>query len=173
MTDPQTSSRQNPEHSSGIIAIEGDKIIWHNTDLVFATFNLSNIVVIGEYTNSNGPWFDDWFITFVTKDGKWFSIPWYADNIDELTKILCDKFQPDLNVSYLTNSTIWKSIVRHPANLKDKPLFVLTPSKNYKEPKTFFDKILSSIGLGNFDTTKDISLTDEVMTGLPGSNTIR
>ena len=92
MADPQTSSRQKQEQSSGIITIEGDKIIWHNTDLIFATFNLSDIVVIGEHTNSNGPWFDDWFITFVTKDGKWFSIPWHADNIDELTKILCSKF---------------------------------------------------------------------------------
>lgn len=162
MTTPQTSSRQRPEQSSGIIAVEGDKVIWHNEDLVFATFNLSDIVIIGEKTNSNGPWFDDWFLTFVTKDGNCFDIPWYADNIDELTKILCDRFQPDLNVSYLTNSTKWNSIVRHPSSLKGNNLFVLTPIKTYKEPKTIFDKILSSVGLGNFDTTKEISLTDEV-----------
>ena len=82
-------------------------------------------------------------------------------------------FQPDLNVSYLTNSTTWKSIVRHPASLKDKSLFVQTPSKNYKEPTTFFDKILSFVGLGNFDTTKDISLTHEVMAMLPGFDIIQ
>lgn len=162
MTVPQTSSRQQPEQSSGKVTIEGDKVIWHNEDLVFATFKLSDIVVIGEKTNSNGPWFDDWFLTFVAKDGNWFDVPWYADNIDELTKVLCNKFQSDLNLSYLTNSTTWNSVVRHPLNLKGHNLFVLTPSKDYKEPKTFFDKILFSVGLGNFDTTKDIHLTDEV-----------
>ena len=162
MTTSQTSSRQRPEQSSGIITVDGDKVIWHNEDLVFSTFNLSDIAVIGEKTNSNGPWFDDWFLTFVTKDGNWFDIPWYADNIEELTKILCDRFQSDLNVSYLTNSTKWNSIVRHPSSLKGMNLFVLTPTKSYNAPKTFFDKILSSVGLGNFDTTKNISLTDDV-----------
>lgn len=110
----------------------------------------------------NGPWFDDWFLTFVTKDGNCFNIPWYADNIDKLTKVLCNRFQSDLNVSYLTNSTTRNSIVRYPSNLKGHTLFVLTPSKKHKEPKTFLDKILSSVGLGNFDTTKDVDLTDEV-----------
>ncbi len=154
--------RQRPEQSSGIITVERDKVIWHNEDLVFVTFSLSDIAVIGENTNSNGPWFDDWFLTFVTKDGNWFNIPWYADNIEELTKILCDRFQPDLNVSYLTNSTQWNSIVRHPSGLKGINLFVLTPTKNYKKPRTFFDKILSIVGIGNFDKTKDIHLSDEV-----------
>lgn len=162
MTIKQTSPRPKSEQSSGTITIEGDRITWHNIDLVFATFNLAEIIVIGEHTNSNGPWFDDWFIDFVTKNGKWFSIPWYADNIDALTEILCDKFEPDLNISYLTNSASWNSIVRYPSNLKGKPLFVLTPSTTYKEPKNFFQRLLAGIGLGNFDTTKDINLTSDV-----------
>jgi hypothetical protein len=170
MTDPHISSRQRPEQSSGIISIEGDKVIWHNIDLVFATFNLSDIVVIGEHTNSNGPWFDDWFIDFVTKGGKWFSIPWYADNIDELTKLLCAKFEADLNGSFLTGSTKWASVVRHPVHLKNKPLFKLTPTENYKEPKTIFDKMLYSFGLGNFDTTKKLDITDEVKSELTNAS---
>lgn len=91
-----------------------------------------------------------------------FSIPWYADNIDELTKVLCNRFQPDLNFSRLTNSTTCKSVVRHPAALNGNPLFILTPSNTYKEPKNIFEKLLAEIGLGNFDTAKDINLTDEV-----------
>jgi hypothetical protein len=170
MTTTQTSSRQKPEQSSGIVTIQDDKIIWHNEDLVFTTFNLSDIIVIGEHTNSNGPWFDDWFLTFVTKDGNWFSIPWYVDNIGEFTKVLCDRFQPDMNLSYLTNSTTWNSIVRYPLHLKGHPLFVLTPSKTYKEPGTFFERILSSVGLGNFDTSKDIHLTDEIKKELMNAN---
>ena len=162
MTTTLTSSRQKPEQSSGKVTVEGDKVIWHNEDLVFSKFNLSDIIVIGENTNSNGPWFDDWFLTFVTKDGNWFNIPWYADNIDELTKSLCERFQPDLNVSYLTNSTKWDSIIRHPSSLRGSNLFLLRPIKNYKEPKNFFEKMLSSVGLGHFNTTKEVDLTDDV-----------
>lgn len=164
-----TASKQKSDQFSGVITVQGDKVIWHNNDLVFETFNLQHIVVIGEHSNSNGPWFDDWFIDFVTQDGNWFSIPWYADNIDELTKILCERFQPDLNISSLTNSTSWKSLVRHPLALKGQQLFVLTPSETYKEPKNFFEKLLAGIGLGNFDTTKDIDLTGEVKNVLSNS----
>jgi hypothetical protein len=46
--------------------------------------------------------------------------------------------------------------------LKEKALFTLIPSANYKEPKTFFDKILSSVGFGSFNTTQDIAVTEEV-----------
>lgn len=122
--------------------------------------------MIGEYTNSDGPYFDDWFITFVTKDRHWQSIPWYADNIDELTQYLSNKFQQDFNVTYLAGSTEWKSIIRYPVHLKGKTLFTLTPSATYKEPKTFLDKILSSVGIGNFDTTHIITLTQEVQNEL-------
>ena len=58
----QTASRKKPDQSLGMITLEGDKVIWHNDDLVFGTFSLADIAVIGERTNSNGPWFDDWFI---------------------------------------------------------------------------------------------------------------
>lgn len=170
MTTLQTSSRQKPEQSSGIITIQHDEITWHSEDVVFVTFNLSNIIVIGEHTNSNGPWFEDWFLDFVSKDGTWFSIPWYAENIDAFTKLVSDKFQTDLSGSYLTGSTKWASIVRYPANLENKPLFKLMPSKKYKEPKTILDKLLYSLGFGNFDTTQNITLTEEVKTELTNTN---
>jgi hypothetical protein len=148
--------------SSGIVYLQNDKILWDYDNKNVLQIAISEIVVIGEYTNSDGPYFDDWFLTFVTKDGHWQSIPWYADNIDELTSLLCDKFQADLNVSFLTGSTEWASLVRHPTHLKTKPLFKLTPTESFKEPKTFFDKLLSSFGFGDFDTTKYIDLTEEV-----------
>lgn len=49
--------RQKPEQSPGRITLKGDNECWHNEDLVFATIDLSDVVVIGEQTNSNGPWF--------------------------------------------------------------------------------------------------------------------
>jgi len=86
----------------------------------------------------------------------------YAENIDELTQLLTEKFHQDLTKCFLANSTNWKSIIRYPNNLKGEILFKLSPAENYKEPKNLLDKLLSSIGFGNFDTTQNIDLTDKV-----------
>ena len=158
------------QNSSGIVRLQGDKVFWDYDNKNILQIDIKDIVVIGEYTNSDGPYLDDWFLTFVTKDGQWQSIPWYADNIDELTQYLSDKFHQDLNETYLANSTEWKSIVRYPTHLKEKTLFTLTPCATYKEPKTFLDKILSSVGFGNLDTTQNITLTEEVKNELTNAN---
>ncbi len=148
--------------SSGKVRLQDEKIFWDYDNKNVLQIDITDIIVIGEYTNSDGPYFDDWFLTFVTKDGHWQSIPWYAEDIDALTNLLCDKFQSDLNRSYLTGSTKWASIVRHPTHLKNEILFKLTPTETFKEPKTFFDKIISSIGFGGSDTTKYVDLTDKI-----------
>ncbi len=157
-------------NTSGIVHLQDEKIFWNYNDESILQIDFNDIVVIGEFTNSDGPYFDDWFLTFVTKDGHWKSIPWYADNIDEMTTLLCKKFQTDLNVSYLTGSTQWASVVRHPTHLKNKEPFKLTPTENYNKPKTVFDKLLSSVGCGNFDTNQYINLTDEVKDALTNAS---
>ena len=68
-----------------MVRLQGERVFWDYDNKNIFQIDINDIVVIGEYTNSDGPYFDDWFITFVTKDGQWQSIPWYADNIDELT----------------------------------------------------------------------------------------
>jgi hypothetical protein len=85
----------------------------------------------------------------------------YADNINELLDLLCNKFDPDLRQNFLTGSTNWDSAILYPVSLKGKQLFKLTPTETFKEPKTFFDKLLSSMGFGGFDTTKCVGLTEE------------
>ena len=154
------------ENSSGIVRVQDDKVFWDYDNKNILQIDINNIVVIGEYTNSDGPYLDDWFLSFVTKDGQWQSIPWYANKIDELTQYLSNKFQQDLTGTYLAGSTEWKSIIRYPVHLKERALFTLTPSDIYREPKTFLDKILSSVGFSNFDTTQNITLTEEVQNEL-------
>ncbi len=150
------------DNSSGIVRVENDKLFWKFENKNILEVDMEAVVVIGEYTNSDGPYFDDWFLTFVTKDGQWYSIPWYTDNIDEVTQYLTNRFHQNLSATHLANSTNWKSVIRYPLHLEGKALFTLTPSDNYKAPKTFFDKILSSVGFGGFDTTQNIALTEEV-----------
>jgi hypothetical protein len=155
--------RKTPDdYESGTISLKGSTVIWHNDDLVLLQLDLADIIIIGEYTNSNGPWFDDWFLTFVTRDGAWRSIPWYAKNMEELLRVLSVRFHPALENSSLANSTSWKSVVRYPIALEGKELFNKVPSRTYKAPKNWFHKLLYSIGLGGFDLSYDLELTDPV-----------
>jgi hypothetical protein len=157
---PKNIERKMPDdHDSGTITLEGSTVLWHNNDLVFSKIDLNDIIVIGEYTNSNGPWFEDWFITFVKKDGKWSSIPWYANNIEALLEELSNRFNPDLKNSQLANSTSWKSIIRHPKVLEGIELFNKIPGKNYNPPKTLFQKLLKSLGFGNFNLDQELALS--------------
>lgn len=91
--------------TSGTIELNDDSVLWRNEDVVFLQFDIADIVVIGEYTNSNGPWFDDWYMTFVLKNGQWKSIPQYAGNIDRLIEELCKRFDPLLKERQLANSS--------------------------------------------------------------------
>ena len=157
MTQPREK-----ENTSGKVHISNNILCWDYRDKNILRVHIDDVLVIGEYTNSSGPWFDDWFLTFVTKDGQWQSIPMYADNINQLFDILCTKFDPDLRENSLTGSTSWDSAILYPISLRGKKLFKLTPTETFKEPKTFFDKLLSSIGLGGHSTTRYVDLADEV-----------
>lgn len=162
--------------TSGIIELNGDLVLWHNEDVVFLQFHISDIVVIGEYTNSNGPWFDDWYLTFVLKSGEWKSVPVYAGNIDQLIEELCKRFDPLLGERQLANSTHWKSVVSFPIHLRGKELFKLVPATTYQKPANLFQKLLFSLGVTKPDASKKIVLREEVQrvvnnfTAGPGSS---
>lgn len=148
--------------NSGTIELNGDSVLWHNEDVVFLQFDISNIAVIGEYTNSNGPWFDDWYMTFVLKNGQWKSIPQYAGNITQLIEELCKRFDPVLRERQLANSTEWSSVVSFPNNIRGTELFKLIPETASKKPTNLLRKLLFSLGLTKPDTSKNIVLSEEV-----------
>jgi hypothetical protein len=102
------------EHNSGIVTIEGKIVTWHYQELVISKFDLDDVVVIGEYTNSDGPWFDDWFMAFVFKNLEWQHISFYATNIDGLLKVLSERFDQTLVLGTLADSTKWNSVVSYP-----------------------------------------------------------
>lgn len=162
MDSKRVHRTQNPPEPSSIISLQGDKVIWHNEDLVFSTFNLLDVVAIGEYTTASGSWFDDWFLVFVKNDGSWNKVSYYANNIEELIEYLSSKFDPDLEVSVLAESTSWKSVVRYPVVLKGKQLFERVPSDCYNPPRNLLQKYLHAFGIGKFDTSMKIALSEEV-----------
>jgi len=62
------------DNTSGKVRLQDDQIFWDYDNKNILEIDINEIVVIGEYTNSDGPYFDDWFLTLVTKDGQWQSI---------------------------------------------------------------------------------------------------
>jgi hypothetical protein len=123
-------TEEKKDNTSGKVQIIDRKIVWSHKDKTISEIDLDEIVIIGEYTNSEGPWFDDWFLVFVTKDGLWKHIPWYADNIQELILVLQKHFKSDIEGSYLTGSITWDSVIRHPSHLKNQKLNRFGKSRN-------------------------------------------
>jgi hypothetical protein len=162
--DLEDPKRKKPDESSGIVTLEGDKAIWHNEDLVFATVDLRDAVIIGEYTTASGPWIEDWFLVLVTKDGQWHQVSCYAQGIETLTEYLSRKFNIQLHLGALVNSTSWKTVVVYPLHLNGKQLFELVPAENYNPPKNVIQKFLHyGLGLGKFNTTQEVVLSADVM----------
>lgn len=153
------------ENSSGIIKIKDNLICWEFKGKMLEEVNADHVEVIGEFTNTNGPMHDDWFLVFVFKDGSWKSISLYADNADQLTEFLTQKFGHDLNQHHLTNSIIWNSVVVHPKHLTGQPLFAFT-MESVPKSKSLINRILNPLGREKFRKQHMVDLTEEVKSEL-------
>jgi hypothetical protein len=150
------------EHNSGIVTIEDNIVTWCNQELVVSKFDLDDVVVIGECTNSDGPWFDDWFIAFVLKNSEWQFIPFYASNIDELLKVLSQRFDQSLALGTLANSTNWNSVVRYPKSIAGKQLFTSTSEYKVSKSRSLFQNALDKLGIDSSNISAFIDLSDDV-----------
>jgi hypothetical protein len=141
-----------------IVDVHNDIIQYGDPSKFVLAINADEIAVIAEYTTPNGPYFDDWSLAFITKDGKWSSIPLYSKHIDTLLEYLGKKFDSSLAQTCLANSTDWRSIIRFPRQLAGKEFFSISKSPDL----SFFQRILASIGLGKYKRTVTMTLTLEV-----------
>ena len=104
---------------------------------------IPSIVLISEYTTREGPYFEDYFLVFVTleKNELYFhTASFYASGRDEtlatIKKILTTTF--DLQFA---SSTEWDSRVMWPEEMADSKYFEFKPV----HPETFLQKIQKKI----------------------------
>ena len=148
---------EEKENESGEVSIQDGIIYWDYENEHVLSFHLDDVVIIGEYTNSDGPYFDDWFLVFLLKDNKEYSISMYAGNvindvIDKLSAWAGYKIQ-----NYLTASTKWDSKVLYPRHLSGETLYFVRPSKEYNPPKTRLQSFLYNYcGWGKFNTSREL-----------------
>lgn len=108
---------------SGKISLEKTVIKYESSIYRSWHIRLSDIKVIGEYTNQNGPFADDYFLAFVTNpDGGWYEASFYAEGRELLLQELYSKFIVDPQHS-LVASTDFNSVILWPKELSGRPMF--------------------------------------------------
>lgn len=106
---------------------------------------VSDIVVLGESTNTEGPDFDDWFLSVATRD-TWFDIPVTSNGFDSFLKELGAtlRFVPELSLGGPTcNSRIlWPSDLESQEMFKyQKSWLGLSSTQTYTENvKTYIEQ---------------------------------
>jgi hypothetical protein len=152
-------------NDSGKVNVSQDIITWAMISDDRITIDLNDVKFIGEYTTDDGPFVDDWFLSFVYSDGTWDNISVYADNIESVKDYLSKKFSLDTSY-YLANSTKWDSQILYPKAFLGHKLFEMISPKGYKEPETLIDHIKLSLGLGKYGKAWYFDLTPEVKAAL-------
>jgi len=134
------------------LALHGDAVEYKDGDgnLRWRT-PASAIVLIAEYTTSDGPWCDDYFLIFWSwEDGRLFrsGTTLYADGMDEVLADLSRRLQCEVTCG-LADSTDWKSRIIWPPELVGHPYFTFVEVQptNWRErlsrrvwgpPKSYF-----------------------------------
>ena len=109
------------------IWLEHETIYYQVTSGAGWSLPISELELLGEYTDPNGPYVDDYFLVFVTRpEHSWYEASFYAEGLDELLKHLGQAlgFEPPYG---LVNSTDYNSDVIWPPEVKGQTLFKFVP----------------------------------------------
>ena len=149
--------------STGIVYVKDNCIIYAPHRGKLATIPMNNIAIIAEYTINDHPLHkNQWYLVFVSPDGSWQSIPWFSQNIQQLSDYLAYHFKTSFSLSDLTSTIRAKSLIRYPECLHGKPLFHFIPPAGYKTPLSRWQKFKNLLRIGNYNKKWQIEFSDEV-----------
>lgn len=119
----------NPKDYSGELRCDGEVIAYHSA-LGDWSVRITDVRLIGEYTNSDGPYVDDYFLVFLTAaENGWHEASFYAKGRDQTLAALSRSIGSLLECG-LCHSTQYKTRIMWPTHLKDQELMeVLPPTK--------------------------------------------
>lgn len=128
------------------VYIENEILILEEKEDIIFQLPIKEIVFIGEYTNDQGPYFDDWFLFVVDNEGNTFQISMYSLNIDLVMKKLSKIFGFSRSLD-LVNSSDWKSISLFPKNFYGQEFLGLVK----KEPRNIIRRFLYLFGIYQYE----------------------
>jgi hypothetical protein len=111
---------------SGRLSYDAENLRY--TSAVFGSWSIAvdSIGIVGEYTNQDGPFLDDYFLIFVGKSRQeWWQASFYAEGREAFLLAFEKKF-PGVNQLGLCGSTSFESRVVWPPRHHGKPLFVFS-----------------------------------------------
>ncbi len=128
-----------PEEASGEIECLDDTLVYRS-GLGNWSLPISSIRLVAEYTNSDGPFLDDYFFVFLTapEDG-WHQASFYAKGRDAALTTLGRKLGSTLQTG-LCNSTEYRTRIMWPEKVRDQPLMDVIEPRN----RTWWQKLTDS-----------------------------
>src|SRR5476649_2469445 len=88
------------------------------------------IVIVGEYTNQNGPFTDDHFLALLFRDGRYREIPLFTPAEPVLAEL--EAKRGIVFKAGLTFSTDFASRIFYPDSLKGKPLLEFRERREFR-----------------------------------------
>jgi hypothetical protein len=123
------------EATSGILRFDQDCICYQLPNGGWR-LPVSEIKIIGEYTDDQGPLVDDYFLVFLT-DSNLYEASIYAEGVDAFLQELRDRLGASLSLE-LGNSTSYRSRVIWPSDMVEVPVFDYSKTP---KPKGLLDRL--------------------------------
>jgi hypothetical protein len=116
-----------PDDQSAVITCTGETLAYRSR-LDTWSIPVSAIKLVAEYTNSDGPGIDDYFLVFLTapEDG-WHEASFYAGGRNTMLQALGEKLGAPLQCG-MCNSATYRSRILWPARLRGQPLMDVSPA---------------------------------------------
>jgi hypothetical protein len=120
--------------------MDGDVIRYTSSTHSEWTIRVDDIRIIGEATNQNGPFADDYYLCFATGPQMWHEASFYAAGRDSFLAALGARLGVKFQLN-LSSSTDFASRILWPFELADQPMF------DYRDvpPKTMVGRMLGSM----------------------------
>ena len=96
------------------IAFDGESIRLCNSGKEVWQVPLSEVRAIGEYTNENGPMWDDWYLVFVGREGNWYEVPADAPTVQPMLVLLSERLHAPLGLTLLRSTSLASAILWPP-----------------------------------------------------------
>ena len=111
---------------AGVLECEGGLLTYHSKHVDWS-IPTSDIRLIAEYTNSDGPHLDDYFFVFLTATkGGWHEASFYAAGREIALRALEEKIGASLETG-LCYSTEYRTRILWPASVRGHPLMDIIP----------------------------------------------
>ncbi|HNO78426.1 MAG TPA: hypothetical protein PKN33_10240 [Phycisphaerae bacterium] len=119
---PMRPAKTSDATASGRIWFEGDIIRYESEGYGSWRWPLGRVRVIGEMTNDQGPFRDDYFFCFATGPECWFEASYYAEGSMPFLFECADRLGTEM-LPGLTGSTDHANRILWPQHLVDEPMF--------------------------------------------------